>query len=88
MDDYLGDVVYAVWCGGGDPDRVDYDRVSEYRGDGYSAGEAAHELLHRQHQAYEAAREQERAEEEYYLEQMYSDPGPEQEPQYLEQEPE
>jgi hypothetical protein len=46
--EYRGDVFYAVWRSGGDPDRVDYDRVSDRFYDGYSAEEAAHSELRSQ----------------------------------------
>lgn len=40
-DDYYGDVVYAVWQRGGNPDMVDRDRVAERESDGYTEDEAA-----------------------------------------------
>ena len=46
---YETDVEYEVWRSGGNPDRVDRDRVADYRDGGYSAEEAAGCILRRQH---------------------------------------
>jgi hypothetical protein len=40
-DDFLGDVYYEVWRRGGNPDRVDEDRVLDCMYDGRSAEECA-----------------------------------------------
>ena len=44
---YETDVEYEVWRSGGNPDRVDRDRVAVYRDGGYSAEEAAGCILRR-----------------------------------------
>lgn len=41
---YLGDVEYEVWRRGGNPDRVDRDRVDEYYYDWQAEDAAFHEL--------------------------------------------
>lgn len=41
-DDYRGDVIYEVWRRGGNIDRVDDDRVSDYYYDGYDYEQAAY----------------------------------------------
>lgn len=45
---YCGDVEYEVWRRGGNPDRVDRDRLDDYEYDGYSAESAARAELERQ----------------------------------------
>lgn len=47
-DGYFGDVIYEVWRRGGNPDRVDADRVDDYRYDGVDADSAASAELRRQ----------------------------------------
>ena len=44
---YETDVEYEVWRSGGNPDRVDRDRVADYRDGGYSAEQAAGCILRR-----------------------------------------
>lgn len=45
--EYENDVFYEVWRSGGNPDRIDYDRVDDYRYDGIEADEAASRELRR-----------------------------------------
>lgn len=45
---YEGDVWYDVWRGGGNPDRVDYDRVIDGYNDGRQAEDVARAELRRQ----------------------------------------
>ena len=45
---YENDVFYEVWRGGGDPDRIDYDRVSENYQNGNSPEDTARVELKRQ----------------------------------------
>lgn len=39
--EYEGDVYYDVWCGGGEPDAIDFERVDECFYDGTPPEEAA-----------------------------------------------
>ena len=41
-EEYRGDVFYEVWRSGGNPDRIDDDRVNDRFYDGYQADECAH----------------------------------------------
>ena len=45
---YENDVFYEVWRSGGNPDRIDDDRVSDSFYDHMSAEDAAHSELRRQ----------------------------------------
>ncbi len=45
---YEADVEYEVWRGGGNPDRVDLDRVDDHFYDGLTEDSAARDELHRQ----------------------------------------
>lgn len=45
--EYEGDVFYEVWRSGGNVDRVDMDRVEDYRYDGLSAEAAAEREIRR-----------------------------------------
>jgi hypothetical protein len=45
---YRGDVEYEVWRSGGNPDNVDYDRVSDYYWDGISPDSASYRETKRQ----------------------------------------
>ena len=47
-DRYFGDVVYDVWRGGGNVDRIDRDRLSDAEARGVDAEDAATEELYRQ----------------------------------------
>lgn len=55
---YEGDVSYEVWRGGGNPDRVDYDRVLDGYYDGRQASEVALRELRRQRPQPAPAEEQ------------------------------
>lgn len=48
---YLGDVVYGVWRSGGNPDRVDYDRVMDGYYDDRQADDVARGEVRRQRPA-------------------------------------
>lgn len=48
LPDYEGDVVYETWRRGGNPDRVDPDRVEDYYRAGLDSDEAAARELRRQ----------------------------------------
>ena len=41
MDDFDADVLFQVWRNGGNPDRIDFDRVDDSRARGYSEDDAA-----------------------------------------------
>lgn len=62
--EYENNVFYEVWRSGGDPDRINYDRVEEhfYNGD-YCESAARHEMKMQQ------PRQEEQYPEEYYQEQ-------------------
>ncbi len=45
--EYEADVAYAVWRSGGNPDRVDHDRVLDHYYDGRYSDEAARSELRR-----------------------------------------
>jgi hypothetical protein len=45
---YENDVYYEVWRGGGDPDRIDFDRVEDQRQDGAYPEEAASSEIRKQ----------------------------------------
>lgn len=47
-EEYRADVFYDVWRSGGNPDRIDYDRVSDRFYDGYQAEECARAELRAQ----------------------------------------
>jgi hypothetical protein len=64
-DKYRGDVFYETWRRGGDPDRVDVDRVT----DAYYDGLSASEFVSRQQQA-ELNRRQAAEYEQYVDEQQ------------------
>lgn len=49
-DSYRGDVIYEVWRNGGNPDRVDYDRVSDHFRDDRSVESSAREFMPRPRQ--------------------------------------
>jgi hypothetical protein len=61
---YNNDVFYEVWRRGGDPDRIDCDRVADDRYDGLSASESASAQIERQRPAPELP-----SEEEYFEQQ-------------------
>jgi hypothetical protein len=61
---YRADVTYEVWRSGRNPDRVDYDRVSEHMWQGDSASQAASHEIRFQRQAEERKREERALEEE------------------------
>ena len=46
--EYEGDVFYDVWRSGGNPDRIDYDRVEDSRWEGLYPEEAAYRELRSQ----------------------------------------
>ena len=45
---YQMDAMYEVWRAGGNPDRIDYDRVSDHHSNGDSYEAAAQDELRRQ----------------------------------------
>jgi hypothetical protein len=57
--DYEADVFYEVWRSGGDPDRIDYDRLADNYWNGIDAETATHYELR-------AQRPKPRIEEEFY----------------------
>ena len=59
--DYLGDVVYAVWRSGGDPDRVDNDACHDAFYDGAEADDYAAVMMRRERARREAYEEGEYA---------------------------
>jgi hypothetical protein len=61
---YRADVTYEVWRSGRNPDRIDYDRVSEHIYHGDSSREAADHEIRLQRQAEERKREERALEEE------------------------
>jgi hypothetical protein len=72
--EYHGDVTYEVWRSGGNPDRLDYDRVEDHRWNDLRPNEAARCELNRwrcQREAQQMQHDQEhadliQAEQEYY----------------------
>lgn len=50
---YDGDVYYEVWRSGGNPDRVDPDRLDDYRWNGVEPETAARRELTRQRPQHE-----------------------------------
>ena len=64
--DYYLDTYYEVWRNGGDADRLDRDRISDYRYNGYSPEEAAECEMRSWRRA--AQKSQEEYEEEQMLE--------------------
>lgn len=75
MGSYLGDVWYAAWRSGRNPDYVDDERVMDMKYAGYSAEEAAASEISRmrnieQEREYNRQQEEEMyAQEQYYAEQ-------------------
>jgi hypothetical protein len=70
MGNYNSDVSYEVWRAGGNPDRLDYDRLDHYRYNGDSPEEAACSEIRRWHQQEQRKRE-EREQEEYEMQRSY-----------------
>lgn len=64
--EYEADVYYDVWMRGGDPDRIDWDRVDDARWGGAYSDDAGQSEYDYQMQAAARRRAQEREEEEYY----------------------
>lgn len=56
---YENDVFYDVWRSGGNPDRIDHDRVSDSRFDGLSSEDAARRELKSQRPPEQKSEEQE-----------------------------
>ena len=61
---YHGDVTYDVWCSGGNPDRIDYDRVEDCRYAGETAEQCAASHMGRIRAQEQARRDEEAAFEE------------------------
>jgi hypothetical protein len=49
QEQFRGDVIYQVWRSGGNPDRINDDRLSDRYWDGQNADEAASAELRSQH---------------------------------------
>lgn len=60
---YHNDVFYEVWRSGGNPDRIDHDRVQDAYYNSRESGDAAHVEMRSQ-----MPKPQEPSEEEYYEE--------------------
>lgn len=68
---YRGDVLYDVWRAGGNPDAIDYDRVSDSYRRGLDDDEAARVELRAQRRQREHP-----SEEEYYDDRCYDEREP------------
>lgn len=71
---YEGDVFYEVWRAGGNPDRINDDRVSDRYYNGDSSEQAARSELSHQRRARERQQEEEYFDEQFPEQQ--EDPGP------------
>ena len=72
MSKYHDDVSYEVWRRNGNADRLDYDRVEEYRRDGRSAEDAAAAEM-RNWRRQEQRRREEREQDEENQRQAYEE---------------